>query len=125
MKDIPVEFIPGFWVSKPSGLEEKGSGFLLAENIKSVFSVNCDIPTSNDLQRSWSVISMTENELKKTSYMSAFTRIISESWLDTRSIIIIGSELSVSLILKSFLVNFGGIKEEHVMKIIMSKIGLS
>ena len=123
MKDIPVEFMPGFWVSKPVGLEEKGSGFLLAENIKSVFSVNCDIPSSNDLQRSWSVISMTEKELKKTSYMSAFIRIISESWLDTRSTIIVGSEIAISSILKAFLVNVGGIKEEHVMKIIMSKIG--
>jgi hypothetical protein len=123
MKDIPVEFMPGFWVSKPVGLEEKGSGFLLAENIKSVFSVNCDIPSSNDLQRSWSVISMTEKELKKTSYISAFIRIISESWLDTRSTIIIGSEIAIASILKAFLVNVGGIKEEHVMKIIMSKIG--
>jgi hypothetical protein len=115
--------MPGFWVSKPVGLEEKGSGFLLAENIKSVFSVNCDIPSSNDLQRSWSVISMTEKELKKTSYMSAFIRIISESWLDTRSTIIVGSEIAIASILKAFLVNVGGIKEEHVMKIIMSKIG--
>ena len=123
MKDIPVEFMPGFWVSLPSGLEDKGSGFLLAENIKSIFSVDCNIPTSNDLQRNWSIISMTENELKKTSYMSAFTRIISESWIDTRSIIIIGSELSIASILKAFLVNIGGIKEEHVMKIIISKIG--
>ena len=123
MKDIPVEFMPGFWVSKPVGLEEKGSGFLLAENIKSVFSVNCDIPSSNDLHRSWSVISMTEKELKKTSYMSAFIRIISESWLDTRSTIIVGSEIAIASILKAFLVNVGGIKEEHVMKIIMSKIG--
>lgn len=123
MKDIPIEFMPGFWVSLPSGLEEKGSGFLLAENIKSIFSVNFEIPQSNDLQRNWSVISMTENELKNTNYMNAFIRIISESWLDNRSIIIIGSALSIVFILKTFLINVGGIKEEHVMKIIMSKIG--
>ncbi len=95
MKDIPIEFMPGFWVSKPSGLEEKGSGFLLAENIKSIFSIDCEIPTSNDLQRNWSIISMTENELKKSSYMSAFIRIISESWLETRSIMIVGSEIAI------------------------------
>jgi len=123
MKDIPIEFMPGFWVSLPSGLEEKGSGFLLAENIKSIFSVNFEIPQSNDLQRNWSVISMTENELKNTNYMNAFIRIISESWLDNRSIIIVGSALSIVFILKTFLINVGGIKEEHVMKIIMSKIG--
>lgn len=123
MKDIPIEFMPGFWVSLPSGLEEKGSGFLLAENIKSIFSVNFEIPQSNDLQRNWSVISMTENELKNTNYMNAFIRIISESWLDNRSIIIVGSALSIVSILKTFLINVGGIKEEHVMKIIMSKIG--
>lgn len=123
MKDIPIEFMPGFWVSLPSGLEEKGSGFLLAENIKSIFSVNFEIPQSNDLQRNWSIISMTENELKNTNYMNAFIRIISESWLDNRSIIIVGSALSIVFILKTFLINVGGIKEEHVMKIIMSKIG--
>jgi hypothetical protein len=123
MKDIPIEFMPGFWVSLPSGLEEKGSGFLLAENIKSIFSVNFEIPQSNDLQRNWSVISMTENELKNTNYMNAFIRIISESWLDNRSIIIVGSALSIVFILKTFLINVGGIKEEHIMKIIMSKIG--
>lgn len=123
MKDIPIEFMPGFWVSLPSGLEEKGSGFLLAENIKSIFSVNFEIPQSNDLQRNWSVISMTDNELKNTNYMNAFIRIISESWLDNRSIIIVGSTLSIVSILKTFLINVGGIKEEYVMKIIMSKIG--
>ena len=123
MKDIPIEFMPGFWVSLPSGLEEKGSGFLLAENIKSIFSVNFEIPQSNDLQRNWSVISMTENELKNTNYMNAFIRIISESWLDNRSVIIVGSALSIVFILKTFLIKVGGIKEEHVMKIIMSKIG--
>jgi len=123
MKDIPIEFMPGFWVSLPSGLEEKGSGFLLAENIKSIFSVNFEIPQSNDLQRNWSVISMTDNELKNTNYMNAFIRIISESWLDNRSIIIVGSALSIVSILKTFLINVGGIKEEYVMKIIMSKIG--
>jgi len=123
MKDIPIEFMPGFWVSLPEGLEGKGSGFLLAENIKSVFSVDCNIPTSQDLQRNWTVISMTENELKKTNYMSAITRIISESWLDTRSIIIVGKELSVVTVLTAFLTNVGGIKKEHVMKIIMSKLG--
>jgi len=123
MKEIPIEFMPGFWVSLPSGLEGKGSGFLLAENIKSVFSVNCTVPPSQDFQRSWTIITMTENELKKPSYMNAFTRIISESWLDSRSIIIVGSEQSIVMILKAFLVSVGGIKEEHVMKIIMSKTG--
>ena len=123
MKEIPIEFMPGFWVSIPEGIEGKGSGFLLAENIKSVFSINCNVPTSQDFQRSWNVISMTENELKKSNYMNAFTRIISESWLDSRSIIIIGSEISIVSILKAFLVSVGGIKEEHVVKIIMSKIG--
>ena len=123
MKEIPIEFMPGFWVTIPDGIEGKGSGFLLAENIKSVFSVNCNVPISQDLQRSWNVISMTENELKKQNYMNAFIRIISESWLDSRSIIIVGSEESITIILKSFLVSVGGIKNEHVMKIIMSKIG--
>jgi len=122
MKDIPIEFMPGFWISLPAGLEEKGSGFLLAENIKSIFSIDCNIPHSQDLQRNWSIISITENELKKVNYISAITRIISESWLDTRSIIIVGNELSLVLVLQAFLTDVGGIKKENVAKIIMSKI---
>lgn len=122
MINIPVEFMPGFWISLPAGLEKKGSGFLLAENIKSVFSINCKIPSSNDLQRSWSIISLTESELQNPNYMKAFIRIISESWVDTRSIIIIGNEISIVSIIKSFLIQVGGIKEENTMKIILSKI---
>ena len=90
MKEIPIEFMPGFWVSIPSGLEGKGSGFLLAENIKSVFSVNCSIPKSQDFQRSWTILDMTEDEINNTNYLNAITRIISESWVDTMSIIIVG-----------------------------------
>jgi hypothetical protein len=123
MIDIPIEFMPGFWVSLPSGIEGKGSGFLLAENIKSVFSVNCIIPKSQDYQRSWSIISMTENELDKADYMTAFTRIIVESWLDSMSIIIIGTEESIKKILVGFLVNIGNINIQHTDKIIMSKLG--
>lgn len=122
MKNIPVEFMPGFWVSLPNGIEEKGSGFLLAENIKSVFSIDCEVPASHDFQRSWTIISMTEKEIQKPNYLNAFTRIISESWLDTRSIIIIGTEMAIVQVMKSFLKTIGGIQEEHLMKIIMSKI---
>ena len=123
MKEIPIEFMPGFWVTLPVGLEGKGSGFLLAENIKSVFSVNCNVPKSQDFQRSWSVINMTENELNKLNYMNAFIRIISEYWVDTRSIIIVGSENSIRKILTSYLINIGSVKNEHTNKIINSKIG--
>ena len=123
MIDIPIEFMPGFWVSLPLGIEGKGSGFLLAENIKSVFSVNYIIPKSRDYQRSWSIISMTENELDKADYMTAFTRIIVESWLDSMSIIIIGTEESIKKILVGFLVNIGNINIQHTDKIIMSKLG--
>ena len=76
MKEIPVEFMPGFWVSIPEGLEGKGSGFLLAENIKSIFSVNCVVPKSQDFQRNWTILDMTENEINNTNYLNAITRIM-------------------------------------------------
>jgi hypothetical protein len=123
MIDIPIEFMPGFWVSLPLGIEGKGSGFLLAENIKSVFSIDCIVPKSQDFQRNWSIISMTENELSKHGYITAITRIIQESWLDSMSIIIIGKEESIKQILVGFLVNIGNINIQHTDKIIMSKIG--
>lgn len=123
MIDIPIEFMPGFWVSLPLGIEGKGSGFLLAENIKSVFSIDCIVPKSQDFQRNWSIISMTENELSKPGYITAITRIIQESWLDSMSIIIIGKEESIKQILVGFLVNIGNINIQHTDKIIMSKIG--
>jgi hypothetical protein len=123
MIDIPIEFMPGFWVSLPEGIEGKGSGFLLAENIKSVFSVNFNVPKSQDFQRSWSIISMTENELDKPGYMDAFTRIIVESWLESMSIIVIGTEDSIKKILVGFLSRIGNINIEHTHKIIKSKLG--
>ena len=123
MKEIPVEFMPGFWVSIPDGLEGKGSGFLLAENIKSVFSVNCSIPKSQDFQRSWTILDMTEDEINNNNYLNAVTRIISESWIDTMSIIIIGSENSIRKLLIGYLINHGRINNEHITGIINSKIG--
>lgn len=123
MKDIPIEFMPGFWVTKPCGLEGKGSGFLLAENIKSVYSIDCIVPKSNDFNRNWSVISMTENEINKISYRNAIIRIITESWVDTRSIIIVGNQKSITILLTSFLIDKGNIDGEKTLKIIKSKIG--
>jgi hypothetical protein len=123
MIDIPIEFMPGFWVSLPEGIEGKGSGFLLAENIKSVFSVNFNVPKSQDFQRNWSIISITENELDKPGYMDAFTRIIVESWLESMSIIVIGTENSIKKILVGFLIRIGNINIEHTYKIIKSKLG--
>jgi hypothetical protein len=123
MKDIPVEFMPGFWVSIPEGLEGKGSGFLLAENIKSIFSVKCVVPKSQDFQRNWTILDITEDELNNTNYLNAITRIISESWIETMSVIIIGSENSIRKLLIGYLINYGKINKEHVTSIINSKIG--
>ena len=123
MFDVPIEFMPGFWVSLPEGVENKGSGFLLAENIKSVFSIDSNIPESQDYQKSWSIISMTENELYKPGYIPAIAKIIVESWLDSMSIIIIGKEESIKKILEGFLINIGNINIQNTDKIIMSKLG--
>ena len=123
MKDIPIEFMPGFWVTKPCGLEGKGSGFLLAEDIKSVYSIDCMIPKSNDFKRNWSIISMTEPEINKVSYRNAIIRIITESWIDTRSIIIVGNQSAITTLLTAFLIEKGNIDGEKTLKIINSKIG--
>lgn len=123
MNEIPIEFIPGFWVSLPIGLEGRGSGFLLAENIKSVFSVNCVVPKSQDFQRHWSILSMTADELNRQSYVDAIIRIISESWLESRSIIVVGSEESIRKILKNYLMIVGGVNQEAANKVILSKLG--
>ncbi len=123
MKEIPIEFIPGFWVTIPKGLEGKGSGFLLAENIKSVFSVNCVVPKSQDFQRSWNILNMTDSELNSQNYVNAITRIISESWVESMAIIIVGSEISIRKILTGYLINHGRISPQHVTGIINSKIG--
>ena len=95
MKGIPIEFMPGFWVSLPCGLEGKGSGFLLAENIKNVYSVGYSIPESEDSKRTWSTIVMTNNEINDNNYVVAVVKIISDSWIKTKSIIIIGTEVII------------------------------
>ena len=66
---------------------------------------------------------MTENEINNTNYLNAITRIISESWIDTMSVIIVGSENSIRKLLIGYLINHGKINNEHVTGIINSKIG--
>lgn len=122
MNNIPIEFLPGFWVSLPEGIQGRGSGFLLAENIKSVFSVDFSVPTSKDLSRQWTVLDLAEKELMNYSYLEAFIRIITESWLDTGSIIILGSEICIKRILVNFLRKTAGLSEEIAVHIINSKI---
>jgi len=91
MKNIPIEFLPRFWVSKPIGVQGKGSGFILAENIYSVFSIDYILPQTNSL----SVINIKQEELKKDNYLQAIIRLITESWLDNYSLIIIGDESEI------------------------------
>lgn len=120
---IPIEFLPGFWVSLPEGLQGRGSGFLLAENVRSVYSVEVEIPTSRDSVRHWVVLTITNKELEKESYLEAFIRIITESWLDTGCIIIVGSDWAIRKILQRFLEKTGGINSENVGNMIASKLG--
>jgi hypothetical protein len=123
LQHIPIEFIPGLWVSLPEGIQGRGSGFLLAENIRSVIAVEVKIPTSRDSGRNWSIISVTNKELEKESYIIALTRIVTESWLDTGSVLILGSPWSIKRILQRFLQKTGGIKPAAVDNIIASKLG--
>ena len=123
MKEIPIEFMPGFWVSLSSGIEGKGSGFLLAENIKHVYSVGFSVPNSEDINRKWSTIVMTEDEINNNNnYLIALVKIISDSWIKTKSIIIIGTEIIIRKILFSFLSIIGKIDKNHINKIIYSKV---
>ncbi len=119
MKNIPIEFLPRFWVSKPIGVQGKGSGFILAENIYSVFSIDYILPQTNSL----SVINIKQEELKKDNYLQAIIRLITESWLDNYSLIIIGDESEIKKILTNFLIRIGTIRRENAIKIINSKLG--
>jgi len=122
MREIPIEFMPGFWVSLSPGIEGKGSGFLLAEHIKHVYSVGFSIPNSEDTNREWSTIVMTENEINNNNYLIALVKIISDSWIKTKSIIIIGTEITIRKILFSYLLIIGKIDKNHINKIIDSKV---
>ena len=119
MKEIPIEFLPGFWVTLPPGIEGKGSGFILAENIYSVFSIDYNIPHTGK----WATIDITEDELNKDNFIQAIIRIITENWLDSHSIIIVGREKPIKKILLNFLIRMGGIKQENALKVITSKLG--
>lgn len=114
MKDFPIEFMPGFWVSKPDGLVKN---IIQHENIKSAFTVNFEIQNQGI-----SVISMTETEIQNPSYMEAFIRIILETWVETKSIIIISQEEIIKKIVMSFLIKIGNISSENSLKIIKTKI---
>ena len=119
---IPIEFIPGLWVTVPEGLQGRGSGFLLAENIRSVFAIDIKVPVSRDSGRNWTILTISQNELLKESYLTALVRIITESWLDTGNTIIVGPKICTCKILEKFLENVGGIKPATARHIIRSKI---
>jgi len=123
MKTIPTEFLPGFWITLSSGLEGRGSGFLLAENIKSVFSVDYKVPSSSDADRSWSFVSISSQELDRASYSSAFIRLITEGWLDTGSILVLGDEDAIRKILSKFLLQVAGVQDNAADHIVCSKLG--
>lgn len=119
---IPIEFLPGFWVTEPQGLSGRGSGFLLAENIKSVFSVDTKIPQSQDSMRNWNILNISQSEVAKDNYLEAFIQIITESWLETNSIIIVGSKWCIERIVLKYLVKVGGMKEQIAMHVLRTKI---
>jgi hypothetical protein len=119
---IPIEFLPGLWVTVPEGIEGRGSGFLLAENIKSVFAIDIQVPNSKDTTRNWTVLNITEQELMKNNYVEAFIRIIIESWLDTGNIIIIGTIPCIKRILINFMKKTCGLSDDISFHIISSKI---
>lgn len=123
MINIPVAFLPGFWVTLPVGLEEKGSGFLLAEGIKSVFTIDIVIPASKNHERNWSVVSLTESEARSPTYLSAFVRLLSETWLDVENIILVGTEQMIVHVLTQFLHQIGNIEKEVAEKMIRTKMG--
>lgn len=116
---IPIEFIPGLWVSDPGGVRGRGSGFLLAENIKSVISVDTSIPKTSGR---WTVLEVTHQELTKESYLDALIRIITESWLETNSVIIIGTYPCIQKILVRFLQKTSGLSEDNAYNVISTKI---
>ena len=123
MKNIPVEFLPGFWVTLPEGLEGQGSGFLLAENIETVFTIQFKIPVSKNYNRTWSIISISENEAKNHNYLSAFVRLITEALSDIKNFVLVANHDILYLVLNTFLTNITGVSSEIGLKIIKSKLG--
>lgn len=120
---IPIEFLPGFWVSLPEGIQGQGSGFLLAENIKNVFPVGITIPKSEHSSRSWSIVPLALTEIENESYLSAYVRIITESWLETSHIMVIGEEWVLYRILEYFMMQSASVKKDIATRIIKSKMG--
>jgi len=123
LNEIPIEFIPGLWVSQEEGIRGRGSGFLLAENIKSVVAVDTKVPNSKDATRNWNILNVTQKELTRESYLGALIRIITESWLETNSVMILGSPWSIQRILVRFLQKTGGMAEEVAAHVVSTKIG--
>jgi hypothetical protein len=122
-KKLPIEFLPGFWVTCIEGLQGKGSGFLLAENIRAVFTVDIEVAESRDANRFWTILKISKNEIAKNSYLSALVRIISESWIETGSIILLGDGGDIRKILQCFLEIIAGTSGNVSQKILRSKLG--
>lgn len=116
--DIPIEFLPRFWVSSPNGLQGGGSGFLLAERIIDVYSIDCKINGNNN----FSVIPISLNEIEKMSYLEALCQLIYDSWAQYKNLIIIGKRYQIEKILIYFLMKYGQLTHENSKKIIRSKI---
>jgi hypothetical protein len=123
MKDIPVEFLPCLWVSQPKGIEGNGSGFLLAENIESIFTIDANVNSAPNQVIKWSLISMTKEEIKRDNYLIALVRLITESWLENKKIMIIGSPWALKTILVRFMMNTGGMKKKGATHTVKSKLG--
>jgi hypothetical protein len=123
MKKIPIEFLPGFWVSLPEGIEGEGSGFLLAEHIQCVFPVDVTVPPSENNTHAWSVLPISETEVGRDVYLAAFVRLITESWLESSSVMVIGPDWALYRILERFLVQVAGVEYATGTRIVKSKLG--
>lgn len=123
---IPIEFISNFWVSLPSGLSGKGSGFLLAERIQDVYSIDCKIPQSKDFTRSWSITPLKQSELASNAYTLALCKMIFDSFTQKRKLLIVGAYEAVFNILYTFIKKYGHMEKtnpQNIILIIESKLG--
>jgi hypothetical protein len=121
MQNIPIEFLPDLWVSDSSGISGNGSAFCQIEQIKCIFLLDKQSPI---IDKSVSVLHLSSKELMQQNYIDAFSKIIIDTWLVSKPVMILGNPLHTNLILISILTQYMNVSPPIAMNIIKTKIDM-